>query len=112
MTTIMTAVVDPKVSRNMEKLVKLMILHRKAWKNNPSQGRTLRLVGFGDFGALAGRSRMETAYGSGVARCRNWLSVALFPWQKRGWLGLGAAWNSQLSKSSSMMILDNVGSVF
>ena len=36
---------------------------------------------------------------------------ALFPWQKKGWLGLGAAWNSQLSNSSSMMILDNVGSV-
>lgn len=35
----------------------------------------------------------------------------LFPWPKRGWLGLGAAWNSQLSKSSSMMILDSVGSV-
>ena len=62
----------------------------KRGKNDPSQGRTLRLFGFGDFGTLAGRSRMETAYGSGVARCRNWLSVALFPWQQKGMVGIGS----------------------
>lgn len=43
MTTIMTAVVDPKVSRNMEKLVKLMILHRKARKKQPISGKNFEI---------------------------------------------------------------------